>query len=106
MNAARATWAKRLRRQALYLRLLTLPLPLLAFGLGALAVHLTNRDNPRECLQDVNAFVKHVESSLPSDPTFVSFVFRRVTEAAELCEKGQPADAQEVLETLRESLRV
>lgn len=106
MTAPRAIRARKLRRQILMVRLLTLPLPVLAFALGALAVDLSLRDGARQCLQDVNAFARGVESAPPSDPVLVSLVHRRVTEAAALCERGDRGNAREVLEALRESLRV
>lgn len=106
MTAPRTTRAKQLRRKVRLVRLLTFPLPFVAFGLGALAVDLSMRDSPRRCLEGVSVFAKRLDSTLPSDPVFVSFAFRRVTDAAELCERGQRGEAREVLESLRESLRV
>lgn len=106
MIAPRANRARQQRREILITRLLTLPLPLLAFGLGMVAVDLTTRDGPRQCLAEVSTFLKDAESSLPSDPVQVSLLVRQATTAAELCGKGDAANAQEVLKALRESLRV
>lgn len=106
MIAPKSGWARKLRRQIFLLRLGTFALPVAAFGLGALAVGLTLRDGPQQCLQDVRSFARHIESSLPPDPTFVSFAFQQMTDAARLCGDGNSQGAQDVLEALRESLRV
>jgi hypothetical protein len=74
--------------------------PYLAVIAGAIALVLAGQDDPRVCTRTVQQKAQQIDAALPNDPAVMESMFERLTRAADLCERGQPQQAEQILKSL------
>jgi hypothetical protein len=74
--------------------------PYLAVMIGALALVFAGQDDLRVCTRTVLSKAQQIDQALPTDPIAMEAAFERLSRAADLCQRGQPQQAEQLLLTV------